>query len=61
MVILTESEPVRWVVISRFGKRHEVRGIHSPQEGCFDIRDGDCRVSGGDAANVASRGPRLRS
>jgi hypothetical protein len=28
MVILAEGEPVRRVIISRFGKRHEVRGIH---------------------------------
>ena len=31
MVILTESEPVRWMIISRFAKRHEVRGIHESE------------------------------
>ena len=28
MVILAEGEPIRRVIISRFGKRHEVRGIY---------------------------------
>ena len=28
MVILTQSEPVRRMVVSRLGKRHEVRGVH---------------------------------
>ncbi len=28
MVILTKGEAVRWMIISCFGKRHKVRGIH---------------------------------